>query len=270
MRLTDIKEEKLFALFIGRSGSGKTVAAASMPKPLNELDFDLRANGIVNAISQGWLKGDDIDIERFDPFKGFIPVQEYLNKLYTFANLRQLSYKSIDVGSITSLVRLLDLASLNAPNMGHLNIAGLAMTGPADYKFESQSLHKIIDFLRVLPCNVTISAHIIDKYGKRAGAKEMDPQIIVGEKLTITANLAENVLAMFNDVYKFTKELTNGKETYYVEFNSEIAKNSFGVPPGRFEITRKNFYEFFQETITAVKAGTLKPPTTTSTNFLQL
>ncbi|MEK6878919.1 MAG: hypothetical protein AABY22_04890, partial [Nanoarchaeota archaeon] len=53
--------EFIFALFIGRSKSGKSAAAASFPKPFKELDFDLRANGIKNAIQQGWLSGDDID-----------------------------------------------------------------------------------------------------------------------------------------------------------------------------------------------------------------
>lgn len=277
MNISQLTEayQKLFALFIGRSGSGKTVAAASMPKPLQELDTDLRANGIVNAVNQGWLSEKDIDIKQFDPFKGFIPIQTHLNLLYTYIGMNQFQFKSIDVGSATSLIRLLDLTALNipqnTPGIGHLNLAGLSMTGPADYKFEAQAFHKIMDFLRVLPCNVTVSAHIIDKYGKRAGAKEMDPQIVIGEKLTLgTANLAENILAMFNDTYKFTKEMINGIDHYFVEFNSEIAKNSYGIPPGKFNITRKNFWEYFQDLIKQVKEGTLKPPASTNGNLLQL
>ena len=207
MNISDLqKETRIFALFIGRSSSGKTVAAASMPKPLEEIDTDLRANGIVNAIEQGWLDSTDINITQFDPFKGYIPIQEHLNLLYTMTITKQLRIKSIDIGSGTSLVRLLNLSTLNipkgTPGIGHLNLAGLTMTGPADYKFESQAFHKIVDYLRVLPCNITMSAHIVDKYGKAPGAKETDPQVIIGEKLTLgTANLAENILAMFNDVY---------------------------------------------------------------------
>lgn len=265
MNLTDLsKDIRLFALFIGRSSSGKTVAAASLPKPLQELDFDLRANGIVNAVQQGWLNGADIDIKQFDPFKGYIQVQEHLNLLYTLAGGRQLSFKSLDLGSMTSLIRLLELTSLNAPagsGIGHINLGGLAITGPADYKFESQAMHKIIDFLRVLPCNVTISAHIVDKYGKRPGSKDMDPSVIIGEKLTITANLAENVIAMFNDVYKFTKKMVNGEDRYYVEFCTEIARNSFGIPPGEFDITKKNFWEFFQNLVSSIREGSFKKET---------
>ena len=257
------KEQRIFALFIGRSGSGKSAAAASMPQPMQELDFDLRANGIINCIEQRWLKNSDIDIKQFDPMKGYIQVQDHLNLLYTWAGINQLNFKSIDIGSLTSLIRLLELTSLNAPagsGIGHINLSGLTITGPADYKFESQAMHKIIDFLRVLPCNITVSAHIVDKYGKRPGAKDMDPQTIVGEKLTVTANLAENILAMFNDVYKFTKEMINGEPQYFVEFNSEIAKNSFSISAGKFPITRKEFWPYLQELIAKAKTGDIERP----------
>lgn len=266
MNINDLsKDPRIFALFIGRSSSGKTVAAASMPKPLEEIDCDLRANGIVNAIQQGWLSGDGINITQFDPFKGYIQIEKHLNTMYTLAAARQLTVKSIDIGSGTSLVRLLDLSTLNLPantvGIGHLTLAGLTMTGPADYKFESQAFHKIIDFLRVLPCNITMSAHIVDKYGKRPGAKETDPQVVIGEKLTLgTANLAENILAVFNDVYKFTKKMVNGEDKYYVEFCTEIARNSFGIPPGEHDITKKNFWEYFQNVVKEIREGTFKKP----------
>src|SRR5438552_11632473 len=179
---------KLFALFIGRSGSGKSVAAASLPKPLEELDFDLRANGIKDAVSQGWLNGENIFFKEFDPFGGFIPIQQHLTAHYNLIAARAFKYQTLDVGSLTSLIRLLDLTVLNTPKdisgIGHLNISGLAITGAADYKFESQAAHKIFDYLRVFPCNVIVSAHIIDKYGRNPNAKDQySPQVVVGEKL---------------------------------------------------------------------------------------
>jgi len=270
MNLTDIsKETRLFALFIGRSGSGKTIAAASLPKPLQELDFDIRANGLINAVNQGWLDDKDIDIVQFDPFKGYLEVEKHLNTLYMLVQSKSLSFKSIDLGSATSLIRLLNLTSLNATKgIGHLNLGNLAMTGPGDYKFESQASHKIFDFLRILPCNITVSAHIIDKYGKLPGSKDTDPQVIIGEKLTLgTANLAENILAIFNDTYKFSKEVINNKDYYFVEFNTEIAKNSFGIPPGKFNITQKSFWNFFQELTASIKNKTFKPPTQQNQNL---
>jgi hypothetical protein len=254
-------EERIFAIFAGRSGSGKTVAGASLPRPLEEIDCDLRANGLINAIRQGIVDDKDISITQIDPFKGYLELERHLNLLYTKITARQFNLKSIDIGSATSLIRLLNLSTLNLPQgtigIGHINLAGLSMTGPADYKFESQAAHKIIDFLRVMPCNVTLSAHIIDRYGKAPNAKDTDPQVVIGEKLTLgTANLAENILAMFNDVYVFTKRIINNEDRYFVNFNTEMAKNTFGIPPGEHDITKKNFWEFFQKLVKSIKEGT--------------
>lgn len=259
---------KLFAMFIGRSGSGKSAAAASLPKPMEELDFDLRANGIRNCIQQGWLKieeGKDIVFKQFDPFKGYLQVEQYLNLKYVMVGAKQFNLASMDIGSLTSLVRLLDLTSLASVGAdgknNHLNIGGLTMTGPADYKFESAACHKIMDFLRVLPCHVTISAHIVNQYGKAPGAKnDYAPSVIIGEKLTITANLGENILAMFNDVYKFSKEMINGTPHFFVEFSSEIAKNTFNLPAGKFDVTQREFWPYFLELIEKSKLGNLQPP----------
>jgi hypothetical protein len=264
--------EYLFALYVGRSGSGKSAAAASNPKPLEEDDYDIRANGIKSCIRQGWLNGEGISFTQFDPFVGYIQVQKHYNLLYAMVKSRQFNLRSLDIGSLTSLIRLLDVSALTS-NLGasgktaenaHLNISGLTMSGPADYKFESQACHRIFDFLRTFPCHVTVAAHIIDKWGKAAGADQFAPSTVIGEKLTITANLGENVLAMFNDVYKFSKEVLNGKEKYMVEFSSEIAKNSFGLPPGKFDITKQEFFPFFCNLVKKLRSGEEIKPTGTS------
>lgn len=250
---------KLFAMFIGRSGSGKSAAAASMPKPFEELDFDLRANGIRNCIDQGWLNPEGISFKQFDPFGGYLQIEQYLNLKYTLFKSRQFNQASIDVGSLYSMLRLLELTSLNNPvGANQLNISGLSMTGPADYKFESQAACKIMDFLRVLPCHITVAGHIVERYGKPPGADKYAPSIPIGEKLTITANLGESILAMFNDVYRFEKVIAGAEEKFYVEFSTDVAKNSFGIPPGKFDITRKEFWPYFVELVRSLKEGTFK------------
>jgi hypothetical protein len=278
MNINDLeKETKLFALFVGRSNSGKTCAALSLPRPLHEIDTDVRANGVISAIQQGWISPNDVDIKRFDAFKGFIPIQEHLNLLQIFVQTNQFRFQSIDWGSLGSLHRLLIITSLainaKGSGIGHINLAGLNMTGYGDYRFETQALFSIIDHLRMLPCNITMSAHIQNKYGKKAGAKETDPNVILGERLVLTENLAESVLGMFNDVYKFSKEMVNSEDHYFVEFNTEIARNTYGIPPGRFDITRKNFWNFFQELVKDIREGKdIKPKQEQKQegNFLQL
>ncbi len=249
-------KEFIFALLIGQSGSGKSVAGASFPGRLLEHDFDLRANGIVNAINQGWLKQDKIDIHRYDPFDGLQRVLDYLNQLHLGISNNTFSYKSMDVGSLSSICRLLTVSSFMQPRpSGGIRLLTPVTTDPSDYKFESQNCHRIFDFFRTFPCHVTVSAHIIEKYGKRPGAAEYAAAEVIGEKLNLTANLGASIIGIFNDVYKFTKEVSAGAERFYVEFSTEIARNSYGIPPGKFDITRKEFYPFLVELILKVRNG---------------
>lgn len=250
----------LFAAFIGRSSSGKSAAAASMPKPFHEIDTDIRANGIVNAVQQGWLSSDGIDIEQFKPFDGYMPLQIHLNKMYDLAVVDQLKFKSVDIGSGDSVMRLLENLALNSNSkaLGHVDIGGLKMTGYGDFRVETQGFHRIIDFLRALPCHVTISFKIVNQYGRRPGAPEGSPAVILGEKLTLTGNLSENILGSFNDVYKFHKVMVNGEAKHYVEFVSEIARNSYQIPAGLFDITRKPFWPFFQKITSDIREGSFK------------
>ncbi len=263
-------KEAIFALFIGRSASGKSAAAASFPGRFLEIDFDGRANGILNAINQGWLKQDKIDIKKFATFEGLQTVIDYLNSLYLEMRNLTVSYKSIDVASLYSLCRFFEASSMMAPRSESKGIIrGLsAITEPFDYKFESQMAHRVMDFLRAFTCNVTMSAHVLNQYGKKAGAPQYTPAEIIGEKLNITANLGESILALFNDVYKFDKEIEAGKEKFTVEFSTEICRNSYGLPPGKFNITRKPFYPFLVEKIMQVRNGIEVKPDSTATKQL--
>ncbi len=267
---TSTFKEFIFALFIGRSASGKSAAAASFPGRFLELDFDLRANGIINAINQGWLKQDKMDIHRFDPFDGYAKVLEYMNHLHLGTHNNTFNYKSIDMASLGAVCRLLTVQSFMSPRGQDKNIRLLtaATSDPSDYKFESQNCHRLFDFLRTFPCNVTVACHIINQWGKKPGSPEYAPAGIIGEKLSITANLGESILGIFNDVYKFTKETSAGAEKFYVEFSTEIARNSYGIPPGKFDITRKEFYPFLVNLILKVRNGEAIKPDQTETNSI--
>lgn len=256
-------DERIFAVFAGRSGSGKTTAAASLPRPLHEIDLDLRANGLINSVKQGIVDPEGIDIESFDPLGGIVKIQDHLNLLHAKIAAKQFNYKSLDLASVFSLVRLLELTTLNMDNtkgIGHIKLGGQNMTGLADYKFERQQFLRVIDYLRTFPCNVTLSAWISTHWGKPAGAKEGDPNVPIGETLNVTQNLAEAILGTFNDVWRFEKKVVNNEEKYYVQFSTDMAKNSFGIPPGEHDITRKNFWEYFQNLVRSIKDGTFKKP----------
>ncbi len=245
-------DERIFALFVARSGDGKSTAAASFPPKLIDLDFDYRFAGIDQAIRQGIIKDDGIEFQQFNPRAGWEPVDKWLTQMeqyrIEYQRTGSFPYKTIVIDSLGSMCRLLVVAS-HKLQTGR-TLGNLRISGPADFNFEASGTHQIFDFLRTFPCNIICSAHIIDKYGKPKGdGGEYAQSVITGEKLSVRDNLGENVLSYFDNVFRFEREILSGKTKYTVNFATDIAKNAFGIPPGEYDITGKAFYPFLQDLI---------------------
>ena len=240
-------EDRIFALFVGRSGSGKSVAAASFERPLTDLDFDFRFGGIKSAIDQGIISGDSISYEQFSPRNGWNPVNKWLEQQDVYRMTGQLDLKTIIIDSITSLTRLFVVSS-HSEQRGKM-IGNLRVSGPGDFNFEASATHQVFDYLRSFKCNIIATAHIIDKYGKLDPSKEYGETGIIGEKLSIRDNLGENIQTYFDNVFRFSRDVVAGKVKYYVEFATDLAKNAYGIPPGRHDITGKNFCDYLKSII---------------------
>lgn len=266
-------EERIFALFVSRSGDGKSVAAASFPRPYLQDDFDGRFDGVYGAIKQGLISGDGIEFERFYTRNGYEPFQEQLNK-FDLARLAggPFPIKTLEVASVTTMIQALTNSSHKL--QGGKKIGNLRMSGPGDFGFEVSGMKQIMDFLQILPCHVIVSAHLIEKWGKprprtlggdlksitdlSKDERELTQYAaneIVGEKLALRDQPGEVLLSCFSNVFRFSREIENDKLHYYVEFATDMAKNAFGIPPGRFDITGKPFYPFLQELIGKVREG---------------
>lgn len=240
-------DTRIFSLFCGRSGDGKSTAAASFPRPLLDLDFDFRYAGIDGAIKQGIYDNNGIEYQQFNPRGGWDPIEQMTLQWDIYRKSGNFQYKTIIVDSLTSLTRLIVIAShMSQPGK---NIGKLRVSGPGDFNFESHGTHQFFDYLRVLPCHILCSAHIIDKYGKLDKGNQYSETGIVGEKLSIRDNLGENVLTYFDNVYRFSREVVNGETKYYVDFATDLAKNSHGIKPGKHDITGVHFYNYLQTLI---------------------
>src|SRR6267142_2549241 len=257
---------RVFAMHAGDSGSGKSAAAASYPKPYNQIDCDLRFAGISGACNAGWLNKDGIEFIQFHPRSGWEPLNSYLNSLEIQRISGTFPFASIELASLGSLTRMIYNYSIRMKGTGKGKEIGIIKIGdPGDIKTESEGTHQVFDFLRSFPCNLICSAHIVEKYGKVPGASEYAPAGVIGHKLAVRDNLGANVITYFNDVFLFTRQVENNVMKFYVEFSSDLAKNSYGIPPGRFDITNKPFYPFLQELIQKIKAGEeLKPKTSSN------
>jgi hypothetical protein len=248
-------EERIFALCIGRSGDGKSVAESQFPRPLLTFDFDYRFGGVAAAAKVKMENGkslldlDGIEYRQYAPKRGFKPVDTDLEVIDTLFRNGQKPYATIVIDSLTALTRLMVVTSHTLQD-GRF-VGSLRISGPADFNFEQAGTHQCFDFLKSFPCNILCSAHIVDRYGRVKTKDDPFPMSsVIGEKLSIRDNLGENVLAYFDNVFKFSRDYDGSKVRFYVEFSTDLAKNIFGIPPGKHDITGKNFYAYLQELIT--------------------
>lgn len=250
------------ALFAGRSGSGKDCAQWSFPGPSFTFDIDNRIRGGLASLK--WLGKERIskvDFDYYNPKDGFVALDEKLSLFLIEANQRKLKYKSIFVNSASSLASMLarDSCRLRGATK-ESGVAGkirgkVTFLHPDDYNYV-QTAFRIIMFEAMMPLaelgiNIIFSSWIVPQWGKVPGAPDYAPSGVIGERLAGTSqNLAEEIPGYFDEVYRFYKEenpIQALGPIYKVEFNGGFAKSALGLPPGKFDVTGKNFYEFLHQ-----------------------
>lgn len=243
------KENAFMGLMIGRSGSGKSAASYSFPKPMLIFDLDLRLDGGLVP----WIDHlDQIEYKSYAPYvgKGQTKLFERLNNdfelLLVQCQTGQCPYKTVVFDSITheTIGLLWDAIPLtHADNKGR-KLGTMQMAGPEDYKFQANGTYQLLAFLKSLAIpNIICTAHLTNKYGKPPGENQYAESIIVGEQLTLTDKMAENCLSYFNHVLKFQRRDLGNAIRHEVSLSGELARTAFhGVPYGWQDITGKHFY----------------------------
>lgn len=245
-----VPENRFIGLFVGRSGTGKTVAEASFPKPLKIEDFD----GRVGGAQVPWLDQKGIKYDYWAPKEpGLIgKLNKMMEELLASARL---NVPGMNMGielpktHVTDSITNQCLAFIcQAIPLTHAEGKGryvgiTAMAGPTDYGLEAQAIYDYISFLKSLPIsNIIISAHLVDRYGKPPGDKnEYAESVVIGKKLSIRDKIGENIQTSFDHIFEFERD----EKRFWVKFWGEMARTSYAwLPEGRFEWTGKNFYEF--------------------------
>lgn len=239
-------DNRFVGLFVGRSGSGKTVAAASFPKPLHINDFDGRIRGLLGA---PWIDRTQITYDYFPPkADGLIKkLNDNLTVLEIMGRKGSLETQTHITDSITNECYAFICQSIpltHTEGKGKM-IGPISMAGPEDYGLESQAMSDYMAFLKSLPIrNIILSAHIIDRYGKANPADKYSESVVIGQKLSIRDKIGENIQTHFDHIFEFEREMYGDQERYFVTFRGQLARTSYvGLPNGRIEITGKNFYE---------------------------
>src|SRR5947208_3353216 len=155
MKISDvILEESQMMLFKGESGSGKTVAAASFPKPYI-LDID---NRIAPVVNNPLLNKRDIEFDSYDNYRGIVNMLDSL--------IRNNPYKTVVVDGLTLFGRtimnhLFDNRGIStSKDKEQKQVAGIPLMSIADYSGESSAIAGLLLQLRIIRnhgCNVILT-----------------------------------------------------------------------------------------------------------------
>ncbi len=252
-------ERRFIALFVGPKHSGKTAAACSWMTPESQrrvkvLDGDGRIGGLLGT---PWIDRSRIDYDYYPPRVAgntkpfFERVNDDLEALLVDIRNGKCMYETYVGDSLTAFTKnlILDAIPLTHKDNKGRSIGTLQVTGMEEYKFESQGVDAYLSFLRSIPLNVILTAHVVEKWGKPPGLSRDEAQyaesVVVGEQLSLRPKIASNTSIYFDHIFRFDRKMEGGKEKFYVEFIGDLACTSFpGLEPGKYDITGKSFREF--------------------------
>lgn len=264
-------ESRFMALFVGQKHSGKTCAACSWLSPapsekrMKVLDGDGRIRGILGA---PWIDKSRIDYDYYPPrMPGnektfFERVNQDLEALLIQVASGKCPYETYVGDSMTAFTRNLiqDAIPLtHVKNKGN-RIGTMEIAGPSDYNFEVTGAAAYTAYLKSLPLNVIVTAHLEDKWDKpkdeEGNRMPYADSIVVGERLALRPKVDAVVGINFDHIFKFTRKIVSRQERFFVEFISDVAATSFpGLKPGEYDITGVNFREFVMSKVKAAQAS---------------
>src|ERR1017187_1702506 len=247
-------DSRFMALFVGSKHSGKTCAAVSFmtkgsQKRVKVLDGDGRIQGILGA---SWIDKSRIDYDYYPPKDATNPknfferVNQDLEALLVDIRSGKCPYETYVGDSATAICRnlLMDAIPLTHEGNKGKKLGALNMAGPADYGFESTGFDGYLSFLRSIPLNIILTAHVVDRFGKANPDDPYSESIVIGEKLSLRDKIAANSSIYFNHIFKFSRKMVGGTERFYVEYIGDLACTSYpNLKPGLHDITGKDFHE---------------------------
>ncbi len=258
--------DRLVALFAGKSGSGKSVATASLAKRylkdkkrLKIYDIDRRARGILGAASalgQDVLDAIEID-QDIDVEKGFTGLEKKLEIDLIKAKTSDCPYGGIVIDSASTLENMfLRDSQILKGNKGQKRAIGTVnFIQPDDYLYAAMAFRQLYDnFInRLGKVDFILSGWIVDVYGKDP-TNEFANNIVVGQKILCTDKLSQSIPGTFDEVYLFEKEETGSSNTplkYTVTFESYLAKTSREAlrNQGKVDLTGKCFMDVYDNLV---------------------
>lgn len=248
-------------LMLGRSGCGKSGAGATHPGKRVIMDMDMRFGGIgamtkqKSATNQIMVDPNDLEYYQFPATaKGYAD-------FYQRCDMLAQQFQGSGKNGFPAMIQFDSAASWNEmcmkyaaganANIGQFVQVGtgpkIRLTHMGDYRFEVSEVRDTLNKLKSFPCTIIWTGHLIPRWGKAPNAPEYAENTIVGEMLNARDKFAEDFVSRFDNVFRFDRTETNGKMRFTVKFFTDLAKNTFGIPPGEHNVTDIPFFVYFKE-----------------------
>ena len=249
--------EKWFrALFVGPTGRGKTIAAASWPGKTLVIDFDDRHRPIID-----WFPDrlSDYDIESIHADNFWTVLKPLMNRL------RQLNpYTNIICDGITSMSNTTIMTQMmikggfenwfqrskEDTKGSKITAGGIMVPGWDEFNGEAMLMSLILEMLRSFKCNLFVTAHPVART-RIEGTKAVKYSSLV----TFGPKIESIIPTYFDEVWYFDYEVvansdgtTRIKRTVHTAPSDDYmeAKTALKVP-AVIDYTDKNLYDLVKE-----------------------
>lgn len=181
-------------LWIGVSGSWKTMCACSFPGRIYVFDFDDR----IEPVALRYPERDDIDYDKYR-VGDWGKAVEKMRKI-----TERCEYRLVVLDSLTAIGDLTTVQSKEETKTGKVR-GGMKMSGPDDFNFESNAIVKILMFMKQLPCHSILTAHLTkwSEADPNAGMEGISKKIERSQIVAGTNKVAARVPVYFNEIYHF-------------------------------------------------------------------
>ncbi len=262
-------DERIFALFVGDSGSGKTSTLPWFPGRKLDLDIDRRWKGLLGHKDPKPFEKDrqkidlsNIDIHQFQGKDLQTEIEEWLSNWESKIERREVfPWSTVMFDGFTSYDQLICDKAIEviggmggkkseggAGGAGNKSFGGMDLMGWDAFAYELQAFKNTITNLKyVLPCNVICTAHWTDRYEEGK---------VVGRDINLRKKIINQVILWFDEVYFFEKKTSNVLDSsgtakvetkHIVHFRNDIARTTFPLLPDSMDWTGKNFYEILMK-----------------------
>lgn len=226
----DKLSNKFMALFIGKPGSGKTLAGASFSEAgaMEFADFDGRMKPVTLHYPKARVHYEKFDVTNLEKF-----AYNYIPELFKYC-----PYKTFQLAGLTSMSTTAISYQMFARRAGNDPLkktkGGLMVPSWDEFNGEAMIIGQVLDALKALPCNVIVEAHPVSR-----------TDISKGEKFTSLVAFGPKVESLvpgyFDEIWYFTTEFGIQGELSYVVYTKPsmeypLAKTSLPLP-GKFVLS---------------------------------